>query len=645
MGSCNCSRCLRLHDACFPCNCCKPCCPQRLQVCFSLQDWLHLILLLGVVSSLVAASLKAHEMISTQAAQCEAPFCARQIITLIFLIPSNIMFVQMICEYDAGSLANAEQKLEQELRQLTEDTVRSLQLAAAHMEVVIRELSSSAVQQASRLFREHAEIFQKFLKDTLSKEDLFTDQESVQEFKRFVQKWFDMFALSLLDPQIFTKALVEEKSLVQALDECNTLKQISDVCQPWLKLVSSITLESRTMQLQNTAQSIMLMDAEGRSAGPSAEAEVLAGYARSVFGTSEGSEISALALDPNRLRCGISWIHFGCTGVGMKDSELPATFQCCILTLKVLSARHVLFLAMLFSNLLFIGFEIVILKPFLLALFVINEVCVISVLICFDQIDATQRAKQLAERTSRKKAKLEAKFEQARQEWDTLQGRLDLWNFRTFPSLSLLNKLQIAMGISMGSRDQPDPLVRVHWMRTINDEISNIDAYLEQVDWTSRDEAASRQRRQIGAAFDRYIQEVFSAGVQTTLQDVLGHLALEKLQLALGPLEPSPGHLAQAPVALPVAPPAVPVQSVEQPEVQPAPLQPTTFGQPDAEWGKGSLHLHQGNISIGHSTYYAPMHTYAICFRMLQMFASRCRQATTLRCKTPRVLGPRHRMR
>lgn len=130
MGKCDCSRCLWLHDSCFPCNCCKPYCPQRLQSWWSLQDWLHLILLLGVLSSGVAASFKIHDMISTNGAECGAPFCARQIITLVFLVPSNILFVQMIHEYDAGSLASAEQKLEQQLRAEMEELMRISKEAA-----------------------------------------------------------------------------------------------------------------------------------------------------------------------------------------------------------------------------------------------------------------------------------------------------------------------------------------------------------------------------------------------------------------------------------------------------------------------------------------------------------------------------------
>lgn len=360
--------------------------------------------------------------------------------------------------------------------------------------------------------------------------------------------------------------------MVEALDACNTLTEISDLCQPWLKLVSTITLEYRTTQLENQAQSIIYMDAEGRPAGLPTAAESLASYACRVFGTSEGSEFSELVLNPNRLRCGISWIHFGWTGVGMQDSELPATWQCCILTLKVLSARHVLFLATLFFNLLFIAFEIVILKPFLLALFVINEVCVVCVLICFDQIDATQRKKNLSERAQRKKEKLEARFQQVRQEWDEVQGMLDLWNFRTFPSLSLLNKLQIAMD-NQDRKDfqdqRADPMVRVHLMRTINDGISSIDVYLqEQVEWTSRDEAASKQRRQVGAAFNRFIDRVFWAGIHTKLQDVPGYLTLDKLQEPLGGQSPGRHALPGLP-----APPAVqPV--AEQPAMEPAAVQP-----------------------------------------------------------------------
>eukprot|EP00435_Cladocopium_sp_Y103_P073071 s43_g42.t1 len=488
------------------------------------------------------------------------------------------MFVQMIRQYDAGSLAHAEQKLEEELRKLTEDTVHNLQKAAGEMQVVIRQLAMSAVQAASRGFRESSEAFQKFLNNTAQmEEDLYTDQESVQEFKRYVQKWFDIFALSLLDPQVFTKPLVQGRSLVEALDACSTLTEISDLCKLWLKLVSTITLEYRTTQLQNRAQSIILMDAEGRPAGPSTATESLASYACHVFGDSEGSEISALVTDPNRLRCGISWIHFGWTGVGLNDSKLPATYQCCILTFKVLSARHVLFLATFFFNLLFIAFEIVILKPFLLALFVINEVCVVCVLICFDQIDATQRAKHLAERAQRKKEQLEAKFGKARQEWDEVQGMLDLWNFRTYPFMSLLNKLQIAMDNQnlKDLRDQrADPVVRVRWMRTINDGISSIDVCLqEQVDWTSIDEAASQQRRQTGQAFNRYIEQVFSAGIHTTLQNVLGHLTLDKLQPALGEQSPSRHALRVVGATAAVQPVLVPqpsMQPAEQPAVLPA---------------------------------------------------------------------------
>lgn len=166
------------------------------------------------------------------------------------------------------------------------------------MEVVIQNLTTDAIQQAERGFRESAEGFRKFLKDAARlEEDLYTDQGSVQEFKRYVQKWFDIFSLSLLNPRVFVESLMQGKTFKEALDACETLTEISSLCQQWLNQVSTMTLESRANQLQKRARSMVLMDAEAQ---PTGSQEPLASYAQHFFGTSEGSEISARILDPNR---------------------------------------------------------------------------------------------------------------------------------------------------------------------------------------------------------------------------------------------------------------------------------------------------------------------------------------------------------
>lgn len=71
------------------------------------------------------------------------------------------------------------------------------------------------------------------------------------------------------------------------------------------------------------------------------------------------------------------------------------------------------------------------------------------------------------------------------------------------------------------------------------------------MDWTARDDATSQYLRQIGQAFDGFVEQVFAQGVGAKAQELLPSLTLNNLQsrlpelpavppLNLRPVPPSP---------------------------------------------------------------------------------------------------------
>ncbi|CAJ1403632.1 unnamed protein product [Effrenium voratum] len=340
---CDCLCCAKLHDCCFPCNCLQICFPCLPRSCSTLQDWLHMILLLGVVASAVCTGFSIYVIAASET--CASPFCIRQILTLLVAIPSNYSFVMFIQEYDAGSLTKHMQTTQQAVQEL----VRAHNAEAKELREVIRKMTGNAVAFAMDCFKTRREEFEKFLVGSKLYHAELYEAEMLEAFKRFVRKWVEVYAQSLLDPDMLRQGLEAD------LRSCETLEETCDTVLQRLTATKSVTLQQRSQELheevrhsQNLQEALCIIDDAQQ-------------------GQSMISSSSALAsVDPSK-KCGISWLRWGCTSLGLQlgrtrdrdfSHEWPRTVGFGLGSVTVLSARHRLFLYLFIFDIIMILLEV-----------------------------------------------------------------------------------------------------------------------------------------------------------------------------------------------------------------------------------------------------------------------------------------------
>ncbi|CAE7359938.1 nek8, partial [Symbiodinium necroappetens] len=480
---CDCICCKKLHNCCFPCNCLAPCCKCLPQSLCSIQDWLHLVLLLGVLTTAVFTAFSIYVVAASET--CSSPFCIRQVVALLVAIPSNYMFVQFIREYDQGSLADHMQTAQQAVQ----DLVKGYDAEVKEMRKVIDDLTGTAAAFAMSCFTTSREEFEKFLIGTkYYHTDLYVDPTVHQQFKQFVRKWLDIYAQSLLDPDPL------RDGLDASLASCITVEATCDEILARLANTRMSTLQQRSRELN-----------EQCIAGQEFVQDALCLLDHREISVASSSFM--LSDDPSR-KCGISWLRCGCTSLGLlvertrdRDfvSEWPQTFGFCCFSVTVLSGRHQLFLFLLFFNVLMIVYEAIAERPWLMGVFIANEVCVLAILICFEQIDEIAKLQRQQQRYRERRERLAAKAKSAREDWMKVQRLFDLWNYRTQPFLRIMGKLHRTLeGMDRDAcmprlKDvearRPSTVAheaqRLQWLQETNERIGELDARLEGVEWAS----------------------------------------------------------------------------------------------------------------------------------------------------------------
>mmetsp|Transcript_14393 Transcript_14393/g.29867 ORF Transcript_14393/g.29867 Transcript_14393/m.29867 type:complete len:577 (-) Transcript_14393:15-1745(-) len=482
--------CTRCHSRVFPCNVglCCPCLPSSWR---SAKDWLHLVLILGVLSSTVFVILQIVEIALQE--HCHTPFCLGQLISAILLLPSLYDFFKFIGAYDE-SLQEHKQRAEDEVHGLIE----SINQQVAEMQDVAAKLTESATDFAFRSFDSSREGFEKFILDLkLYYSELYEDPLMLQELRCFMLKWLHVFSQSLLDAE--TNPLL--KGIEEEFKKCETLDEL---CEKVTGRLSRLKVSTRLVLAP--AESYVLSTAHQRPQLALEEGLPSASFATA----SSASTASAVSGG----KCGVSWLRLDCRGRfgrqvlrtrdGNFDREWPLTIAFCCGSITILSRRHLNHLLYFLLDLVLVLYEVLDLsQAYSIALVCCNWLCVLSTLACFEQIDEIAQLQRRICRYRERSDRVQEQHREAKENWAKVQQLHDLWNYRTQPFLSICGKIHRALdnkdredarALELARRRGEPPEVseerRLEWLRRANQSLECLDQKLGRVqNWTKEGQA------------------------------------------------------------------------------------------------------------------------------------------------------------
>lgn len=495
---------------CFPCNLsrCLPCLPTSWT---KVQDWLHLILIFGVVGSLLCLIQMIYELGFGE--RCRSPLCFKQWVAGVIVLPTTVYFIQTIGKYDE-QLREKKQRHEHEVERL----ITSINQQVEEMNDLCRKVTENANNFATGRFNDKSDAFKLFLrqvKDAYA--SLYVEPEMLEQLRRFVIAWFQAFAGTLINPR--DNALLSGAE--RELSKCATVQAICDAA---MKRLEGNSVAFR-FQMPNSSPVLRHRTIEDGSSASFASAPAEA-----------------------RALCGVSWVscgRFPCCRRRRSPSVngMPVTFLLGCMKLKILSRSHLNLLLAFLADILLVFFEMYNDRWSNFILVIINEACIVSMLACFEQINEIAQLEQQIQVFEQRSEEVGQRRDEAKESWEKVQQLHDLWLFRTLPSLTIMGKVHTHLGLmdmdrttkAGGRAEGGDP--RLEFLRKANEGLSSLQRKLGTLeDWrTAKEPLAAEWKDSIGKQLRDLEGE--------RLEDVLGKL--EEARSIEAPLPP-PGAALQA---------------------------------------------------------------------------------------------------
>lgn len=284
----------------FPFTC--PCCGCLPTSWTKIQDWLHLVLVLGILASLLCLLQLIWE-IGFNSGDCNSPFCAKQLISGLFVLPSTVYFIQTIRCYDE-QLLEKKQRHQEEVQNL----IDNINEQVAEMNELCRKVTGNANDFAVGRFNDKSEHFRRFLRGIKAHyKDLYITDELLEELRQFVLNWFSIFAGVLLASNSQVNPMLN--GLEAELKRCTTAEGVCDVAMKRLansKLVFDLDMPVDSYVLPNRRSSASSSSPSGSVPG-SANSSVIGSVDEQGGSFANQDPLRESFRDPER-RCGMSWL-------------------------------------------------------------------------------------------------------------------------------------------------------------------------------------------------------------------------------------------------------------------------------------------------------------------------------------------------
>merc|ERR1712194_683299 len=154
-------------------------------------------------------------------------------------------------------------------------------------------------------------------------------------------------------------------------------------------------------------------------------------------------------MKPQQGRCPCNWFHVGPSGCGCQKAQndygWPKTLACLCCNISFLSRSHLFLMNGLFCSIGVVLVEFLTSKEPLLVLCggsVAFGLCLVVLLIRFEQIDIIQRLEREVNELAEESNRISERKEQMVTFWGNMQQLTDLWVHRTVPRLDLLKEVQ-----------------------------------------------------------------------------------------------------------------------------------------------------------------------------------------------------------
>lgn len=215
--------------------------------------------------------------------------------------------------------------------------------------------------------------------------------------------------------------------------------------------------------------------------------------------------------------------------------------------IKIMSRQHANLLCAFIGDIALIIFELYSEQWGSLILVIVNEICLISMLACFEQINEIALLEQQIQVYEQRNVEVGRRRDEARDNWEKVQQLHDLWLFRTLPSLSIMGKVQnhladmdLARKSSLADGNAPAD-ERAEFLRLANQSLDVLDRKLGPLeDWRTNGRLAEAWKESIGKQLRDCEQE-------HDLNQLLGRLPI--ITSDLGMLDAAPPSM--SPIASP----------------------------------------------------------------------------------------------
>ncbi|CAJ1407941.1 unnamed protein product [Effrenium voratum] len=476
------------------------CCPGTVKALLpntwlKIQDWTHLILVVGTIACTVEMVRTLAELIE---AKCLGHGCVKEILSLVFISPCIWYILSIISQYDDRLQAK-----QRAAKMEKENLARSYNDLLSDMDGLLSKSAESSAGLAERTFESKRRDFQRFLERVKEKHKVNTkdSDQLLRQFKRFASNWLHVFEECSIDPINYPKKVIAPKDL----EDCSSIGEVADLCLDRLKKT-----EVRFISTQRD-QDAQLLRKNKNEYRRMTQAER---HSRLLELPAPAASSSNLPAGSRRKR-GMSWIQLGgprqfyVRSPPTKDTY-PKEIRFGCGHVVVLSLEHAKLLVGVVAGFVLMMYDIFIMATAdsgALAVFVsvadliVAEVCLIVMLMRFEELDLIQQLEREVKELARQNEQVGKQREDMTKFWSNAQQLTELWLYRTVPRLDLYKEVHNQLEDS-GKEDL------LNHMAGANQQLEDLERSLGQLkDWKQDGQISPEIKKAVGKAINEISKE------------------------------------------------------------------------------------------------------------------------------------------
>lgn len=466
----------------------------------TIQDGVHLSLVIGVVSLVVLSALEGGQIVSRSFSVTYVLKATVIITTVVMLGP---YFGRLLQTYDQAIVVR-----EKAIAKHRAELVSTYEELVNDIDELLQRATQSAATLAESDFDSKRRDFIRFLDRVEEKGQLLimSDVDAtklVNEFRHFVQQWLGVFAECSVDPVCKPKLVVSDSEL----EACKTLSEIVRLVRGRLQssqvriIGGTVDQDKQMLQGAKTVACNMIQDrlSEGNvGIEMSSCMEHANRYDNDLEAAPVVIEASPVAANEKDRAC--KWLSMGSSGCGLKRSAstYPVKISCLCSEVTVLSSDH---LRLLMALICLFTLAFTVLHEMIQGEKVGGSVMMIvstggilyalsTTLAWFEQIDIIQRMEEQITQLKQESDILKGRQETMKSFWNDVQAITDIWVHRTNPRLALYKEVHSSLEGFKRSED----LIRQ--LEVSNRCISTLEEKMPELTLWRTDSAISKTEKQ-----------------------------------------------------------------------------------------------------------------------------------------------------